>query len=91
MLHTYAKPMRTTVILNDKLLAEAKRLAAARNTTLSEILNEALRERLARPPESPATQPFRVPVFRGQGSPVDSRPEELARIGEEEALQPYRT
>lgn len=83
--------MRTTVILNDKLLLEAKRLAAARNTTLSEILNEALRERLARPPESPATRPFRVPVFSGQGGPVDSSPEDLARIGEEEALRPYRS
>jgi hypothetical protein len=82
--------MRTTVILNDKLAAEAKRLAAARNTTLSEILNEALRERLARSPASPSTRFFRVPVFRGQGSPVDSSPAEISRIGEDEALQPYR-
>jgi hypothetical protein len=73
--------------LNDKLVADAKRLPAARNTTLSEILNEALREPLARSSASPSTRPFRMPVFRGQGSPVDSWPEELSRIGEDEALQ----
>ena len=39
-------------MLNDKLAAEAKRLAAEQNTSLSKIVNEALRERLARAPVS---------------------------------------
>jgi len=82
--------MRTTVILNDKLLAEAKRLAASRNTTLSELLNEALRERLHRQPGGSSDTPVRVPVFRGQGAVVDSRPEDLSRIGQDETLQAYR-
>ena len=85
----YARAMRTTVVLNDRLVEEAKRLAALRNTTLSEIINEALRERLARSPASQATRPFRMPVFQGQGPRIDSSPDELARIGEKEELQPY--
>ncbi len=82
--------MRTTVILNDRLVAEAKRLAAERNTTLSEILNEALRERLAHPQASRSTAPFRMPTFRGQGPKVDSTTAELSRVGEDEELHSYR-
>jgi Arc/MetJ family transcription regulator len=83
--------MRTTVILNDKLVAEAKRLAAARNTTLSEIVNEALRECLARPPASGSAKSFRMPVFRGEGRRLDSAPAELASVEEDEELRPYRS
>ena len=83
--------MRTTVILNDKLVAEAKRIAAEQNTTLSEILNEALRERLAHPPASKGTGTFRIPVFRGQGPQIDSTTAELARIGEDAELQPHQS
>ena len=83
--------MRTTVILNDKILAEAKRLAAERNTTLSEIINEALRERLAHRPASGPPKSFRMPVFRGEGRTLDSTPAELARVGEDEQLRQYRS
>lgn len=85
----YARNVRTTVVINDKLVAEAKRLAAARNTTLSEIINEALRERLTRSPVSRSNRPFRMPVFQGPGSQVDTSPAELARVGEKDELQPY--
>ena len=91
MHHMYALAMRTTIILNDKLVAEAKRLAAARNTTLSEIVNEALRERLARPSASGSTQTFRMPVFQGEGRRLDSTPAELARMDEDEELRHYRS
>ena len=71
--------------------AEAKRLAAERNTTLSEIVNEALRERLAHPPASGPPKLFRMPVFRGEGRELDSTPAELARVGEDEQLRRYRS
>ncbi len=40
--------MRTTIRLDEKLLREAKRQAAASGITLTAIIEEALRERLAR-------------------------------------------
>lgn len=87
----YAIRMRTTIILNDKLVAEAKRLAAIRHTTLSEIVNEALRERLARPPVWGPAKTFRMPVFQGEGSRLDTTPAELSRLSEEDELQTYRS
>jgi hypothetical protein len=44
--------MRTTIRLDDGLLDEAKRLAARHGTTLTAIMEEALRERLARSREA---------------------------------------
>jgi hypothetical protein len=40
--------MRTTIRLDDALLAEAKAAAAARGTTLTAVIEDALRESLAR-------------------------------------------
>lgn len=40
--------MRTTIRLDEKLLKEAKRQAAESGTTLTAIIEESLRERLAR-------------------------------------------
>ena len=49
MHHLYAlMPMRTTIRLDDPLLREAKREASRSGTTLTAIIEEALRERLAR-------------------------------------------
>lgn len=44
--------MRTTIQLDDTLLREARREAARSGMTLSGIIEEALRERLARPATS---------------------------------------
>jgi Bacterial antitoxin of type II TA system, VapB len=52
--------MRTTIKIDDGLLAEAKRVAAETDQTLGEVVEEALRERLAR----------RRAVGRGQGLPL---------------------
>jgi hypothetical protein len=40
--------MRTTIHVPDDLLARAKQLAAERNTTLTAVINDALREVLSR-------------------------------------------
>ncbi len=40
--------MRTTILLSDELLAEVKKLAAESNTTMTALIEDALRERLAR-------------------------------------------
>ncbi len=55
--------MRTTVSINDHLLAAARERARHTNQTLSQLVEEALRSELARPAatsERPA-----VPVFTG--------------------------
>lgn len=58
--------MRTTIRFDDQLLIQAKTLAAERGTTLTALLEDALREVLGR-----RTQPQRRPKVRlttsGQG------------------------
>lgn len=48
--------MRTTVRLPDDLLREAKKRAAERGTTLTALMEEALRETLARSREGAVSQ-----------------------------------
>jgi len=58
--------MRTTVRLDDQLLREAKRAAAEAGQTLTALIEDSLRERLARRrPGRPSKQ--RLPRFRGTG------------------------
>ena len=47
--------MRSTVIIDDELFKKAKQRAAVLNTTLSAVINQALREALSKPTvEAPA-------------------------------------
>lgn len=58
--------MKTTLDLNDRLLVQAKALAAQQRTSLTKLIEEGLQLRLrahARP-RPPAT---RLPVYRGKG------------------------
>jgi hypothetical protein len=57
--------MRTTLRLDDALLAEAKRRAIERGTTLTAVIEEALRQALA-PPRRRSARPV-VPTYRGSG------------------------
>jgi hypothetical protein len=59
--------MRTTIRLEDALLAEAKQLAARTGRTLTQVIEDALREVLARQQAEPA-QRLRLPTFRGEGT-----------------------
>lgn len=60
--------MRTTVRLDDALLKRAKRYAGERDTTLTALFEEALREKLARSEASelPRERP-ELPTFPGRG------------------------
>jgi uncharacterized protein DUF6364 len=60
--------MKTTLNLNDALLANAKAMAAQQHTTLTRLIEEGLQMRL-RAQESTAKAP-RLPVFRGRGGLV---------------------
>ncbi len=59
--------MRTTITMDDDLLAEVKSVAARTNRTLSAVIEDAVRELLARrdAPRHPA--PIQLPTFRGNG------------------------
>ena len=58
--------MRTTLIIDDSLLRQAKRRAAERNVTVSDVVNDALRASLERPPQ--AAPPFSMVTY-GRGAP----------------------
>jgi hypothetical protein len=58
--------MRTTITLDEDLLAEAKTRAARRKTTLSAVIADTLREAFQRAAEpSSALEP--LPIFHGDG------------------------
>jgi len=57
--------MRTTISLPDALLENAKQYAAERRTTLSALLEDALRRQLALHPPSSASR-FRLHTVRGK-------------------------
>lgn len=56
--------MRTTVSINDHLLAQAKDRAQLRGVTLGTVLEDALRAEFARPELTDGPQ---IPVFVGTG------------------------
>jgi hypothetical protein len=58
--------MRTTINVDDGLLVEAKRRAAERGTTLTGLIEDALRETLARR-EAADEAPFSTVTYRGGG------------------------
>lgn len=58
--------MRTTVSIDDELLAQAKERARIAGTSLGTVIDAALRRELVRPR---ATEAPAVPVFRGGSGP----------------------
>ena len=81
--------MRTTLILNDEVISLAKRRAAERRTTLSAIVDEALRTTLMPGSVTRRATRFQMPVFRGQGGLADASPRDLSRLADEDDLKPY--
>lgn len=67
--------MKTTLDLNDQLLADAKALAAQQRTSLTRLIEEGLQLRLRAQTASAKQGRVRLPVFKGRGglvSGVDS-------------------
>lgn len=58
--------MRTTVRLDDALLKEAKVRAAEQGITLTQLIDESLRARLATRPRRRNAEPFRLTTY-GKG------------------------
>ncbi|HSH61031.1 MAG TPA: CopG family transcriptional regulator [Acidimicrobiales bacterium] len=58
--------MRTTISLDDALLADAKQLAARTGRSLGAVIEEALRQALARRPGDGKPRPA-LPTYAGDG------------------------
>lgn len=62
--------MKTTLDINDSLLANAKALAARQRTSLTRLIEEGLQLRLRAPQVTSKTIKCRIPVFKGRGGLV---------------------
>jgi Arc/MetJ family transcription regulator len=60
--------MRTTVRLDPDLLSEVKKTAAVRGKTLTAVIEDALRESLARRNTLKKRAKVKLPTFRGKGT-----------------------
>ena len=62
--------MKTTLNLNDQLIADAKAMAAQQRTSLTRLIEEGLQLRLRAQSASTKSGPVRLPVFKGRGGLV---------------------
>jgi hypothetical protein len=62
--------MKTTLDLNDQLLADARALAARQRTGLTRLVEEGLQLRLRAKAASARKGRVRLPVFKGRGGLV---------------------
>lgn len=80
--------MRTTIKIDDALLAEAKLQAAKSGCTLNAVVEDALREAFARRATGPSERP-EIPVFRGSrlmpGVDLDDSAALLEIMGQDES------
>jgi hypothetical protein len=59
--------MRTTIRLDEKLLAEAKKVAVDTGRTFTEVVEDALRMALAQRREKKRAKPVKLHTFQGEG------------------------
>lgn len=85
----YRDDMRTTVAIDDRLLAAARARARARGTTLGAVLEDALRRDLARDTTATSASAITLPVFRegtGLRAGVDATSNRAMREALDQAL-----
>jgi hypothetical protein len=59
--------MRTTIRINDRLLVEAKKFAAEKGKSLSGLIEDSLRESLARRGGVRKVPPVKLRTYKGKG------------------------
>jgi hypothetical protein len=59
--------MKTTLDIDDSLLANAKALAARQRTSLTRLIEEGLQPRLRSATAMPRMRKRKIPVFKGHG------------------------
>ncbi len=72
--------MRTTLTIDSDVLAAFKHEAARTHRTLSGLIEDALREHLARLRDSDATKPLDFPIVGGEGFVTDADLSTTARL-----------
>lgn len=80
--------MRTTISLDERLLRAAKRLAAQRGATLSEVIADALRAQLAAKPAT-SNRAFQLVVFKGDGPRVGIDLDRTSELDELDDVERY--
>ena len=80
--------MRTTLVLDDRLLTEAKKRAADRRTTVSEVVNDALRDVFAR--SDKPTRPFRLITYGDPSKPMHLSVEDIKQLLDDDEMEGYR-
>lgn len=77
--------MRTTLVIHDELYKEVKNLAAGRRTSVSQVVNDALRRELRAPATDAPPLRISIPVYGGTELPTtDTTPAELDALLQEE-------
>ena len=66
----YCRLMKTTLDINDSLLANAKALAAQQQTSLTRLIEEGLQLRLRSSHAAIKASKRKIPVFKGRGGMV---------------------
>lgn len=82
MVMVVGQRMRITVIVDDQLFERARLRAEELNTTLSEIVNQALRDTLSA--RAPADARFSMPTYGNPERPSRHAPEGWKRVLDEE-------
>jgi hypothetical protein len=72
--------MRTTLVLDDTLLREARHRAAERDLTISQVVNEAMRVAFRQSPQ--AAPPFSMVTYGRADRPVTHEPGDFAADAE---------
>lgn len=70
--------MRTTLDINDALLAKAKAVAAEERTTLTRLIEQGLALRLRAPAVSASPERSALPVFPGTGGLTEAVADSLS-------------
>lgn len=80
--------MRTTITIDDHLLDKVRRRAAERGTTLSALIEEALRLSMSR--SAPATPKFELVTFEGDGVQPGVVLDRTSTLAADEDIERYR-
>jgi hypothetical protein len=82
--------MRATLIIDDPLLLSVKKLAAEKGSSVSSLVEHALREFVNNQNRAPEGSEFRIPVFNSGADVTDSQPIEFHRLEENQDCAPFQ-
>ena len=80
---------RTTVRIDEEILAEAKALAARQHRSLNSVMEEALRRMIATEQERQARPPVDLPTWGTPGKGPHLTPEDIKEILAQQDIEPF--